>query len=224
MRIFKVVFKPSGKIQIKFQALANCLQAPRNYTGIAFGPDSVTITRSIMSKLPPEELELFREAVRDVRRQPPDRPAPNKPKPKARAHFTRADQQEVLRESLLPVSDPASLETGDELSFRRDDIAPRVLRKLRSGEYTVAAEIDLHGLTAAEARTALRAFVSDSLVAGKACIRIVHGKGRGSGPRGPVLKNAVNVWLRQCEAVRAFGSARPIDGGSGAVYVLLKAL
>jgi len=175
-----------------------------------------------MSKLPPDEAELFREAVRDVHQRPANRAAPKKPKPAPRAQFTRADEQQVLRESLLPVADPASLETGDELSFRRDDIAPRVLRKLRSGQYTVADEIDLHGLTASEARAALRTFVANALLQGKTCVRIVHGKGRGSGPRGPVLKNVVNVWLRQYDAVRAFGSARPMDGGTGAVYVLLK--
>jgi DNA-nicking Smr family endonuclease len=55
------------------------------------------------------------------------------------------------------------------------------------------------------------------------CIRIVHGKGLRSGPRGPVLKNAVNVVLRRTDAVVAFCSARQVDGGTGAVYVLLSA-
>jgi DNA-nicking Smr family endonuclease len=175
-----------------------------------------------MNKLPPDEVELFRDAVRDVRQQPVKRAAPKQPKPIPRARFTRADQQQVLHESLLPITATAELETGDELSFRRDDVSPRILRKLRSGEYTVGADIDLHGLTASEARVVLRTFVADALLQGKTCIRIVHGKGRGSGPRGPVLKNVVNIWLRQCDAVRAFGSARPMDGGNGAVYVLLK--
>lgn len=175
-----------------------------------------------MSKLPTDEAELFREAMRDVRRQRSDRAAPQKSKPAARAQFTRADRQAVLRESLLPAGDPANVETGDELSFRRNDVTPRVLRRLRSGEFTVGAELDLHGLTAAQARIALREFVAAAVTRGITCIRVVHGKGRGSGPRGPVLKNAVNVWLRQCESVRAFGSARAIDGGSGAAYVLLK--
>lgn len=175
-----------------------------------------------MSKLPPDEAELFREAVRDVRQRTTNRVTPKKPKPAARANFMRADQRQVLQESLLPIADPAVLETGDELSFRRDDISPRVLRKLRSGEYAVTAEIDLHGLTASEARSALRAFIASALVHHKTCIRVVHGKGHGSGPRGPVLKNMVNVLLRQYDAVRAFGSARPRDGGNGAVYVLLR--
>jgi len=51
---------------------------------------------------------------------------------------------------------------------------------------------------------------------------VIHGKGRGSGPRGPVLKNVVNQWLQRIDCVLAFGSARRVDGGNGAVYVLLR--
>lgn len=176
-----------------------------------------------MAKLPAHESELFRAAVRDVQPRPIPAPMPMAaPKPSARARFTRADQQQVLVESLLPVSDPALLETGDELSFCRDHVPSRVLQRLRRGEYAVAAEMDLHGMTAIQARAALAEFIKDALLQGQSCVRVVHGKGRRSGPRGPVLKNVVNLWLRQCDAVNAFGSARPIDGGSGAVYVLLR--
>lgn len=169
-----------------------------------------------------EDDKLFREAVRDVRklREAAARPATPKPAPKAR--FTRADQLDVLKESLGPVVDPALLETGDELAFRRNGIPETVLRKLRRGEYVVEAEIDLHGLNAVESRAVLRDFIRDALLRGLTCVRIIHGKGRRSGPRGPVLKNVVNQWLRQVDAVTAFGSARGVDGGSGAVYVLLR--
>jgi len=175
-----------------------------------------------MSKLPTDEAELFRSAMRDVRRREAASPQPTTPKPVPRARFTRADAKAVLTESLLPISDPALVETGEELLFRRDDVSPKVLRKLRSGDYAVAAELDLHGLTAVEARGALSEFIFHALTRQQTCVRIVHGKGKGSGPRGPVLKNVVNRWLQQCDAVRAFGSARPMDGGTGAVYVLLK--
>jgi DNA-nicking Smr family endonuclease len=40
--------------------------------------------------------------------------------------------------------------------------------------------------------------------------------------RRPVLKGKVNHWLQQRDEVLAFCSARPVDGGTGAVYVLLK--
>jgi DNA-nicking Smr family endonuclease len=175
-----------------------------------------------MSKWKDSDLELFREAVRDVRRLNSSTHSIERPKPAPKARFMRADQREVLRESLLPVADPALLETGDELSFKRDGIPDTVLRKLRRGEYVVDAELDLHGMNATDARTAMKDFLLDALSARKRCIRIVHGKGRRSGPKGPVLKNLVNRWLRQVDAVIAFGSARPNDGGSGAVYVLLR--
>jgi DNA-nicking Smr family endonuclease len=174
-----------------------------------------------MSKSKDTDLELFREAMRDVRRLSSSTHI-ERPKPAPKARFMRADQREVLRESLLPVTDPALLETGDELSFKREGIPDTVLRKLRRGEFVVNAELDLHGMNAADARAAMKDFLLDALSSRVRCVRIVHGKGRRSGPKGPVLKNLVNRWLRQIDAVVAFGSARPNDGGSGAVYVLLR--
>src|SRR4029077_14245487 len=95
------------------------------------------------------------------------------------------------------------------------------LKKLRRGHFKVDAEIDLHGLTSPQARSALRDFIARQVARGARCVRVIHGKGLRSGPRGPVLKNVVNVCLRRMEVVVAFGSARSVDGGSGALYVLL---
>jgi DNA-nicking Smr family endonuclease len=53
-------------------------------------------------------------------------------------------------------------------------------------------------------------------------VRVIHGKGHRSGARGPVIKTAVDLWLRRHIDVVAFASARAIDGGTGAVYVLLR--
>lgn len=165
----------------------------------------------------------FREAMRDVRRlRNTDKRAPSGPKPPPRARFTRADQQEVLKESLLPPTDEVALATGDELAFRRPHIPEAVLTKLRRGHYVVDAELDLHGMTAAEAKAAMREFLTEAVTRRMSCVRIIHGKGRRSGPRGPVLKNVVNQWLQRIDNIQAFGSARQVDGGSGAVYVLLR--
>jgi DNA-nicking Smr family endonuclease len=170
-----------------------------------------------------DERELFREHMRGVKPLAVEpREALARPKPVPSARFTRADQQEVLRESLLPPADDAVLGTGDELSFRRPHVPPGILTKLRRGHYAVDAEIDLHGLTAVEARAALRAFIAESIARRLTCVRVIHGKGRRSGPRGPVLKNVVNHWLQRSDDVLAFGSARAVDGGSGALYVLLR--
>jgi DNA-nicking Smr family endonuclease len=169
------------------------------------------------------EIRAFREAMRGVRRLSRGGKAERAaPKPPAKARFTRADQVEVLRESLLPPPDEAALSTGDELSFRRPHISEAVLTQLRRGAYVVDGEIDLHGMTGAEAKAALRTFIAECLEQRVRCVRVVHGKGRRSGPRGPVLKNVVNHWLQRADDVLAFGSARAVDGGSGAIYVLLR--
>jgi DNA-nicking Smr family endonuclease len=176
-----------------------------------------------MSDEPEDEARAFREAMRDVRRLKRTGAKDSAPvRPPPRARFTRADQQEVLRESLLPPADEAMLDTGDELSFRRPHVPEAVLVKLRRGHFTVDAEVDLHGLTGAEAKAALREFIAASVARRMSCVRVIHGKGRRSGPRGPVLKNVVNYWLQRSDDILAFGSARGVDGGSGAVYVLLK--
>lgn len=168
------------------------------------------------------EERAFRDAMRDVRRlQRAAKAERAKPKPPPKARFTKADQVEVLRESLLLPADEALLNTGDELSFRRPHVPEAVLTKLRRGQFVVDAEIDLHGMTGAQAKEALRGFVAECVYRRMSCIRVIHGKGRRSGPRGPVLKNVVNHWLQRADDVLAFGSARAVDGGSGAIYVLL---
>jgi DNA-nicking Smr family endonuclease len=170
-----------------------------------------------------DDRRAFREAMNDVRPLPAREHVAVAPKPRAVAAFSRAEEREVLRESLLPPADHALLDTGEELSFRRPWIREELLRKLRRGQFAVAAEIDLHGLIRHQAHEALREFITDSADRRLGCVRVIHGKGRGSGPRGPVLKHVVNHWLRRMDDVAAFATARPVDGGTGAVYVLLAA-
>jgi DNA-nicking Smr family endonuclease len=173
-----------------------------------------------------DESRLFREAVRDVK--PLGRPAPAADHPSSRprrprpaARFSRADRLAVLQESLREDFIDPELASGEELVFRRAGIQPAVLRKLRRGDYRVQGEIDLHGLTLAEAKQALREFLGQALLRQWRCVRIVHGKGLRSGHRGPVLKGMVGTMLRKWGPVLAYVSARQVDGGTGAVYVLL---
>ena len=97
------------------------------------------------------------------------------------------------------------------------------MRRLRRGLYPIEDELDLHGLNQSVARDRLADFIARSRDSGRRCVRIIHGKGYRSGARGPVLKTAVNLWLRRHMDVMAFISARAIDGGTGALYVLLRA-
>lgn len=170
-----------------------------------------------------EATRLFREAVRGVKPLAKSAPATRAPRPKPLARFTRADRAAVLRESLsAQASDPA-LAGGEELVYRARGVQPGVLRRLRRGEYRIEREIDLHGLSVAQAKQALRRFLIEALEDKVCCVRIVHGKGLRSGHRGPVLKTTVSALLRRTGAVLGYVSARPADGGTGAVYVLLAA-
>lgn len=170
-----------------------------------------------------EEARLFRQAVRGVRPLRQRTPVPDLPKARPRARFTRADRAAVLKESLDCAGEDPELIGGEALVFHRPQVQPAVLRKLRRGEYRVQREIDLHGLTVAEAKLALRQFLISALEQRVRCVRIIHGKGLRSGHRGPVLKTAVSAILRRTGAVLAYVSARRVDGGTGAVYVLLSA-
>ena len=170
-----------------------------------------------------DEKEAFRKAMRGVRplaaglRAPPPR---RRPAPRAR--FARAERAAVLRESLAPPDPQLDIQPGDALHFRRQGVPETVLRRLRRGDYRIESEIDLHGLTEAEARAQLREFLQAAMVRRLRCLRIVHGKGLRSGARGPVLKAAVNALLRQVDLVLAFSSAALRDGGTGATLVLLR--
>ncbi len=144
-----------------------------------------------------------------------------KPQPPPRARFARADEQAVLKESLVIGPNEVGLETGEELSFRRPHVPLKVLKDLRRGKYAIQNELDLHGLTATQAQSMLREFMTDVVLEGQRCVRIVHGKGLRSGPGGPVLKVKLNKWLPQWDQVLAFTTAPARDGGTGAVYVLL---
>jgi DNA-nicking Smr family endonuclease len=135
----------------------------------------------------------------------------------------RRDEAAALRETMSEAFDVDSLlETDAALSFRRPDIGPDVVRKLRRGGWVIQAQIDLHGLNRDEAREQLAAFLREAARQGMRCVRVVHGKGNGSPGREPVLKEKVHAWLAQKASVLAFTQARAAEGGSGALVVLLQ--
>lgn len=170
----------------------------------------------------PDDRRLFRRAVAEARPLAVDVVPPPRKKPPPKARFARRDEDEVLRESLAGDLEHAESENGDGLRYCHPSVGRRTFRRLARGGFSVQAHIDLHGMTVVETRAALAAFIDDCRHRGQTCVRVVHGKGRGSGVRGPVLKAKVDRWLRQWEPVLAFVSARQVDGGTGAVYVLLR--
>lgn len=151
------------------------------------------------------------EHVSQLRRPPP-----------ARALQREADERAVLQD-MLQEPDPHEIESGDTLSWRAPGLQDGVVRRLRRGAHRVEGELDLHGLNRAAAAQEVAVFLGRSLDRGWRCVRIIHGKGNGSPNSGPVLKASLDGWLRRRREVLAFCSARPADGGTGAVYVLLRA-
>ncbi len=168
---------------------------------------------------------LFRKVVGDIR--PVDtrnrielaRPAPH-PSPIKREE----DERAALSESLTaPLTLEDRLDMGDEAAFLRPGLPRRVLTDLRRGRWVLQGQIDLHGLIRDEARAELAHFLHDSLVQGKRCVRVIHGKGHGSPGKISILKQLSRGWLSQREEILAFCQAGPNDGGGGALLVLLRA-
>jgi len=149
-----------------------------------------------------------------------------KPKLTPTPKETLKDEKKVLQES-LDVSlntEHEDLQPGDSLSFCRAGIQKNIFRKLKKGQFSIAAELDLHGMRVMEAQLALANFIQTCRERDLRCVRVIHGKGYRSNNQGPKIKPMVNKWLQQRDEILAFCSARPVDGGTGAVYVLLKAL
>ena len=169
----------------------------------------------------------FRDAMErmgEVRPLPPrDRvdhdQEPHPPDPRSRAR----DERDALHSSLSDEIDVDTLlDTDGDLSFCRPGIGPDVLRKLRRGEWSIQAALDLHGHRVEEAREETALFLREAVKRGLRCVRIVHGKGLGSKDRVPVLRDKVRRWLVQRDEVIAFCQARPAEGGAGALVVLLR--
>ena len=134
------------------------------------------------------------------------------------------DEQAVLREAISDEFDASTLLQVDEhLSFRRPGIGADITARLRRGHWAVQGQLDLHGLRTDAARAALGQFLREAQRAGLRCVRVVHGKGLGSPGRAPVLKAKVHGWLIQKKEVLAFVQAKPLEGGAGALLVLLAA-
>ena len=169
-----------------------------------------------------EDTRLFREAIGAVRPLDPVAPAPQPPRPAAHPHQLLADQAAVPHELLQVAFDPVLLEVGEELSYLREGYSPKLLKQLKRGQFSVQDDVDLHQMNATAAQLCIIEFLAEAHHHGLCCVRIVHGKGLRSRAGGPVLKGLTDRLLRRRDDVIAFASARPAQGGTGAVVVLLK--
>jgi len=176
----------------------------------------------------PSEEELWRTATTGARpvERGADTVAPRPPRG-APERFWHPDLDAVdeLR-ALVSGEAPFDLSDGDEfIEGRVAGVSHEIVRKLRRGEFAVQGHVDLHGMMRDEAKREVEAFLRSSRNGGKRCVLVVHGRGLHSKDQLPVLKDALRTWLstaRFSRHVLAFATARPVDGGAGAIYVLLR--
>ena len=167
-----------------------------------------------------DDESLFLAEMAGVRPLRPDNKIKIRKKPKTPA---RLATEEDYRFAINDVFSSAEMleDCPEILSFSRSGLQHNVLKKLRQGKHPIEHALDLHGLTIKQARNELIEFLGECETAGVSHAIIVHGKGFRSKDK-PVIKPMVNRWLRAVDNVLAFHSAQAKDGGSGAVYVLLK--
>lgn len=186
-----------------------------------------------------EDKALFREAMRDVsplkekktKVEHSDTSADKTHASRAvaapRAHKDSKDVKTIMQQSsskvTLPLSDTINnpVQSNTILSYSVPGIPKKRFLALKKGLIPWEGRLDLHGLNTENARTALITFLQAEVYAKKRCVLIIHGKG-GQHSTLPIIKNCMNRWLPQIPEVLAFHSALPKDGGSGALYVLLK--
>jgi len=179
---------------------------------------------------PEEEVHLFREAMDGVETLDCKIVEPRKPGPLA-----EPSRRPMLEEELEAYAQLVDLVSGDgsfDIQYTDEYIEgalvgadPELLPKLRRGDFSIQAHYDLHGMTAAEARKAVERFILSSVLKGLRCVLIIHGRGLNSRDQMPVLKERMSSWLKRGRLKRlvlAFATARPCDGGAGAMYVLLR--
>lgn len=165
---------------------------------------------------------LFRQALGgEVNKLEQNRVTPHRRSLDATPKQRLLDNERVLDELLDESDETTSFESGDELQYVKNGYSPRLLKKLRRGDYAIQDELDLHGLNSDEAKIETHGFINECARDNVRAIRIVHGKGRNSAGRKPILKNLLLGWLRKNQYVIAVCSTPANDGGTGAVYVLL---
>ena len=150
----------------------------------------------------------------------------------ARVRAFGAPRDEPLTSSYAELADLVAGTGSFDITFTDEyieGVAPgidrRLLRKLKHGDYSLEGHVDLHGMRRDEAREEIARFFAAARHEGKRCVLVVHGRGLRSKDNIPVLKELLVGWLTRGSigaGVLAFCTARPSDGGAGAVYVLLR--
>ena len=174
------------------------------------------MTRSpkrVSATAPAADSDHLADAMADV--------VPLAPDPRGRVRAAPA----VTTRRRAPATAPSSAghddDEGTDGGYAAPGVDRRELRKIKRGDYAAGSTLDLHGQTAAEAVANVKQFI-DSQRTRHRCVAIVHGRGLHSKDNVSVLKTRVRQYLRRHPAVLAYADAPRTDGGSGAVYVLLR--
>ena len=199
-------------------------------------PKGKSVPQSMLPPLPPrrksteeEESALFLESVGEVApvRVKIERVGPPVPPTADQIRIPTEEAESLARLAEL-VSGEGEFNVSDSDAFIEGSVVGfdvRVMKKLRGGDFSTQANIDLHGLTREEAKPAIEAFIQKARIAGHRCVLVVTGRGLHSKDSVPVIKQSVQAWLTRGKAAKhvlAFCTAAQRDGGAGAVYVLLR--
>lgn len=180
---------------------------------------------------PPADDLLFRMEMADVRPLAGEDKYHRKDAPPPKAWKTPELPNEDL-EVLRNLSDLVSGKAEFDLTYSDEfvegqtrGLPPHLMEHLRSGRIPYQDHLDLHGYTLSQAEAAVTRFILDSVALGRNCLLLIHGRGLGSEDGIPVLKRYLETFLLRGIArkyILAFTTARPIDGGLGASYLLLR--
>lgn len=167
-----------------------------------------------------KDTRLFRESMDGVKPLAQNKIDPDSAPPARKAKRPLTPHKQPARYAELDYA--PSVAVDEILSFARSGVQQKLLSNLKKGRIEIEGKIDLHGCSVNEAGARLQQSLALSVAAGRRCLLVVHGRGKGSLGNKPAIKTHVNHWLRESPEVLAFHSAQAYHGGTGALYVLLK--
>ena len=168
------------------------------------------------------DISLFQQEMGVIEKLGQDKVHHRNTLPKPVPKFRKQRLEHALDNTFSDLYEARTIGSEESLSFRRSGIQHRLFSRLRNGHLKIEAELDLHGMTVSIAHRELAEYLQQCQTDRLRCVRIVHGKGWSSKNQKPVLKTKLNSWLQQDDNILAFCSAPIEDGGTGAVYVLLR--
>lgn len=173
------------------------------------------------------ELAEFRAALRGVKSIDQNRANLSQSKTQAKDPSVayrreKAQESSELIVDGLSTSQDKFLDPEETVLFALPGVQLRLIKRMKAGHLGWDAGLDLHGFSTDHAREELYQFMQSCQRQGLRSLIIIHGKAYTEPGKPALLKTYVTDWLRQMDNVLAFCSAQPQDGGSGALYVLLK--